>query len=71
MSDLHELQKKIVAFRDARDWAQFHNPKDFAISLALEAAEVLESTPGAREVAVIYSYAIGVVGEVDERVVVV
>lgn len=36
------LTKKIIAFRDARDWRQFHNPKDVAISLALEAAELLE-----------------------------
>lgn len=42
MSDLVELQKKVVAFRDARNWKQFHNPKDTAISLALEAAEFLE-----------------------------
>ena len=42
MSDLIDLQKKVVAFRDARNWQQFHNPKDCAISLALEAAEVLE-----------------------------
>ena len=34
--------KKIVKFRDARDWKQFHNPKDMALSLTLEAAEVLE-----------------------------
>jgi NTP pyrophosphatase (non-canonical NTP hydrolase) len=42
MQDLIALTKKIVAFRDARDWAQFHNPKDLALSLTLEAAEVLE-----------------------------
>ncbi len=39
---IEQLQKDIIAFRDARDWKQFHNPKDSAISLALEAAEVLE-----------------------------
>ncbi len=39
---MRELQKKIIAFRDARDWKQFHNPKDVAISLSLEAAELLE-----------------------------
>ena len=33
---------KTLAFRDARDWAQFHNPKDLAISISLEAAELLE-----------------------------
>jgi NTP pyrophosphatase (non-canonical NTP hydrolase) len=32
----------VVKFRDARDWKQFHNPKDCAISLSLEASEVLE-----------------------------
>jgi len=42
MSDLRELQQRIIAFRDARDWKQFHNPKDVAISLSLEAAELLE-----------------------------
>ena len=42
MLTLEDLQKKIIAFRDARDWKQFHTPKDMAISLALEAAEVLE-----------------------------
>ena len=39
---LDELQKSVVKFRDARDWKQFHNPKDMALSLTLEAAEVLE-----------------------------
>lgn len=34
--------KRILAFRDARDWSQFHNPKDLAISLSLESAELLE-----------------------------
>ena len=32
----------ILKFRDARDWKQFHNPKDLAISISLEAAELLE-----------------------------
>ncbi|MDP2671433.1 MAG: MazG-like family protein [bacterium] len=36
------LQKRIVKFRDLRNWKQFHNPKDLAISLLLEAAELLE-----------------------------
>ena len=42
MSDITDLQKKIVAFRDERNWQQFHKPKDVAISLCLEAAELLE-----------------------------
>lgn len=42
MSDIKKLTKKIINFRDKRDWKQFHNPKDIAISLVLEATEVLE-----------------------------
>jgi NTP pyrophosphatase (non-canonical NTP hydrolase) len=37
-----EMQKKALNFRDIRDWKQFHNPKDMALSLVLEAAEVME-----------------------------
>ena len=42
MGDLIDFQQRIVAFRDARDWKQFHNPKDSAVALNLEATEVLE-----------------------------
>jgi dCTP diphosphatase len=42
MNDLEKLQKQIVEFRDERNWKQFHNPKDMALSLLLEAAELLE-----------------------------
>ena len=37
-----ETIRRVVAFRDARNWRQFHTPKDLALSLSLEAAEVLE-----------------------------
>lgn len=37
-----ELTARINAFRDERDWAPFHNPKDMAISISIEAAELLE-----------------------------
>ena len=37
-----ETIKQILKFRDDRDWKQFHNPKDLAISISLEAAELLE-----------------------------
>ena len=37
-----EITKKIRSFRDARDWAQFHNPKDMAIAISIEASELLE-----------------------------
>jgi len=42
MSNISEITKRIIAFRDARDWKQFHNPKDLALSLVLEASEVME-----------------------------
>jgi len=42
MSEIKELTEKIKKFRDERDWAQFHNHKDLALSLVLEVAEVLE-----------------------------
>lgn len=42
MSDLADLTQRIRAFRDARDWMQFHNPKNLACSIVLEAAELLE-----------------------------
>ena len=37
-----ELTDKIRAFRDARDWAQFHKPNDMAAAVAIEAAELQE-----------------------------
>ncbi len=37
-----ELVRQVLAFRDERDWRQFHSPKDVAISISLEAAELLE-----------------------------
>jgi len=40
--ELEKVEKKVIEFRDARDWAQYHNPKDLAISRPLEAAELLE-----------------------------
>jgi dCTP diphosphatase len=40
--DISDLQAKVIKFRDERDWAQYHNPKDLAVSLSLEAAELLE-----------------------------
>lgn len=42
MSQIRNLTEKIKKFRDERDWKQFHNHKDLALSLVLEAAEVLE-----------------------------
>jgi len=42
MKDIRDLTKRIITFRDAREWKQFHNPKDVALSLVLEASEVME-----------------------------
>jgi NTP pyrophosphatase (non-canonical NTP hydrolase) len=39
---ISELTRLAIQFRDERDWKQFHNPKDMALSLALETSEVLE-----------------------------
>ena len=35
--------RKLLYFRNQRDWEQFHNPKNLAISISLEAAELLEN----------------------------
>jgi NTP pyrophosphatase (non-canonical NTP hydrolase) len=40
--DLKAIQECIRQFRDERDWMQFHNPKNLAVSVVLEAAELLE-----------------------------
>ena len=42
MSELRPLIEALKEFRDARDWAQFHNPKDLALALSIEAAELNE-----------------------------
>ena len=39
---LDDLTRRIVAFRDARDWKRFHSPKNLAASISIEAGELLE-----------------------------
>ena len=39
---IRELTREICAFRDARDWAQFHNPKEMAVAITAEAGELLQ-----------------------------
>ena len=39
---MEKIVQKIREFRDARDWRQFHNPKDMAIAISIESAELLE-----------------------------
>lgn len=41
-SDFDALLAAVRAFRDERDWARFHNAKDLALSVSIEAAELLE-----------------------------
>lgn len=42
INDLQSIITALRQFRDARDWEQFHNPKDLAIALNIESAELLE-----------------------------
>lgn len=42
MTDIELLISRLLKFRDERDWAQFHNPKDLALALNVEAGELLE-----------------------------
>ena len=39
---IEKLTKAICAFRDARDWKKFHNPKEMAVAIAAEAGELLQ-----------------------------
>jgi len=43
-SDLQDLTEAMVAFRDARDWRQFHRLKDLVLSVGVEAGELMELT---------------------------
>ena len=42
MDDLKDTINKLIEFRDERDWEQFHNSKDLALALSIEASELLE-----------------------------
>lgn len=42
MSEIRELIHALVTFRDARDWKQFHDTKNLAVALSIEAAELNE-----------------------------
>lgn len=43
-TDLDDLTRRVAAFRDERDWAQFHSLRNLIVSLNLEAGELLELT---------------------------
>lgn len=75
MSDeIKDLAREIDAFTQERDWDQFHNPKDLAIALSIEASELLEEflwkQPGEEkvekvreELADIFNYALLMAGK--------
>jgi NTP pyrophosphatase (non-canonical NTP hydrolase) len=42
MSELQSIIDRIIEFRDERDWEQFHNSKDLALAISIEASELLE-----------------------------
>jgi NTP pyrophosphatase (non-canonical NTP hydrolase) len=42
MNELEQLTNEVIRFRDERDWKQFHNPKDLALALSIEAGELNE-----------------------------
>ncbi|XAI96375.1 hypothetical protein [Microcystis phage Mwe-JY31] len=42
MSDFESLKNELLAFRDERDWKQFHNSKDLAMAISIESNELLE-----------------------------
>ena len=42
MSDIKTITEALTNFRNERDWEQFHNPKDLALAISIEAAELLE-----------------------------
>src|SRR5690606_31633601 len=43
MSDIAEITEVLIRFRNERDWGQFHNAKDLAVALNIEAGELLEN----------------------------
>ena len=47
--DIKNIQSKISSFCEERDWDKFHTPKNLAISICLEAAELLENFQWAKE----------------------
>jgi NTP pyrophosphatase (non-canonical NTP hydrolase) len=42
MKDTEEILQALLKFRNERDWEQFHNPKDLALAINVEAGELLE-----------------------------
>ena len=69
MSDFNTITNLLINFRDERDWKQFHNSKDLALAISIEAAELnelflwksnedVDKTKLKEELADIFSYAL-------------
>ncbi|WP_245741133.1 nucleotide pyrophosphohydrolase [Olleya namhaensis] len=69
MSDFKTITNLLINFRDERDWKQFHNSKDLALAISIEAAELnelflwksnedVDKTKVKEELADIFSYAL-------------
>jgi NTP pyrophosphatase (non-canonical NTP hydrolase) len=43
MNDIEIITQELIKFRNARDWGQFHNSKDLALAINIEAGELLEA----------------------------
>lgn len=42
MTDIQEITQALASFSNARDWDQFHNPKDLALAISIESGELVE-----------------------------
>jgi NTP pyrophosphatase (non-canonical NTP hydrolase) len=42
MSEIQDIIQQLINFRNERDWEQFHNSKDLALAISIEAGELLE-----------------------------
>jgi len=42
MKEIDDITNALLQFRNDRDWEQFHNPKDLALAINVEAGELLE-----------------------------
>lgn len=73
---MKDVTESLLQFRNARDWAQFHNPKDLALALSIEAAELNEcflwkkhedanKEKVAEELADVFAYALLLAHEMD------
>lgn len=65
MSTFDDLKQELLAFRDARDWKQFHTPRQLAAALAIEASELQQAMLWKTDAEVTEALADGTLTEVD------